>query len=200
MSFEVPKQYRVLVLLLLAAGLMGGVAYASVPLYTLFCSATGYNGTTQRASAAPKQTVDRWVTVGFDTNVDQNLPWDFKPEVPSIQVKLGETYIVKFRAHNRSDKTVAGEATFNVQPDKAGSYFNKLQCFCFDRQILKPNETAEMAVQFFVDPAMADDHNTDDVTNITLSYTMFRAKDQSPPAAKVSSPANAQPNTTGKSS
>lgn len=154
------------------------VAYASVPLYRLFCSVTGYNGTTQRAEVAPKQTRERWVTVSFDTNVDPNLPWDFKPDVPTIQAKLGETYTVNFHAHNRSNKTVVGMATFNVQPDKAGSYFSKLQCFCFDKQVLAPGQTVPLAVQFYVDPAMADDKNTDDVQNITLSYTFFRAKDQ----------------------
>lgn len=172
------KHFRLLALLLLAGLTMGAVAYASVPLYRLFCSATGYNGTTQRAEAAPKQTRERFVTVSFDTNVDKNLPWDFVPEVRSIQVKLGETYTVNFRAHNRSDKAITGMATFNVQPDKAGSYFNKIQCFCFDKQVLTPGQTETMPVQFYVDPAMADDKNTDDVQSITLSYTFFRAKDQ----------------------
>jgi cytochrome c oxidase assembly protein subunit 11 len=172
------KNLQILALLLLAMATMGAIAYAAVPLYTLFCKATGYNGTVQRAEVAPKQTRERWVTVSFDTNVDPSLPWDFKSDQHSIQAKLGETYTVNFHAHNRSDKSVVGMATFNVQPDKAGSYFNKIQCFCFDKQTLAPGQTAALSVQFYVDPAMADDKNTDDVQNITLSYTFFLAKDQ----------------------
>jgi cytochrome c oxidase assembly protein subunit 11 len=186
------QNLKILALLLLAVATMGAVAYAAVPLYTLFCKATGYNGTTQRAETAPAQTRERWVTVSFDTNTDQNLPWDFKPDVRSIQAKLGETYTVNFHAHNRSDKTVVGMATFNVQPDKAGGYFNKIQCFCFDKQVLAPGQTVALAVQFYVDPVLADDKNTEDVQNITLSYTFFRAKDQNQ--------LSAQPKTSGKPS
>lgn len=197
MKGGVPKNFRILALLVLAGAAMGAVAYASVPLYTLFCKATGYNGTTQRAEAPPAQTRERWVTVSFDTNVDKSLPWDFKPETPSLRVKLGETSMVMFRAHNRSDQPVTGMATFNVQPDKAGSYFSKIQCFCFDKQLLNPGQTAEFPVQFYVDPAMADDKNTDDVQNITLSYTFFRAKNpkDSGKDLRLSSPSTAQPKT-----
>lgn len=173
------RHYRLLALLLLAGAGMGAVAYASVPLYSLFCKATGYGGTTQRASAAPAVDMaakDREITVTFDSNVDKNLPWDFKPEVHSVRVKTGESHTVKFIAHNRSSEATTGMATFNVQPDKAGSYFNKLQCFCFDKQELKPGQTREMTVQFFVDPSIASDPNTNDVQDITLSYTFFRAK------------------------
>jgi cytochrome c oxidase assembly protein subunit 11 len=197
------KHYKVLPFLLLAGIAMGVVAYASVPLYRMFCSATGYNGTTQRVAAAPAPTAvaDRVVTVGFDTNVDPNLPWDFKPDVSHIDVKLGETNIAKFHAHNRSDKTIVGEATFNVQPDKAGQYFDKIQCFCFDKQVLKPGETAEMDVQFYVDPAIAADKNTNDVQNITLSYTFFRSKDQSLPGeAKAKTSVTIQPKASGNPS
>lgn len=194
MSFGVTKNLRIVVLFVLAVGVMGGIAYASVPLYRLFCSATGYNGTTQRAEKAPAETRERWVTVSFDTNVDSALPWDFKPEIHNLQAKLGETYTVKFHAHNLSDKTVTGMATFNVQPDKAGSYFSKIQCFCFDKQTLNPGQTAELAVQFYVDPAIADDKDTDDVQNITLSYTFFRAKEQN---LRVTSPTTTQPKTSG---
>jgi cytochrome c oxidase assembly protein subunit 11 len=183
------KNYRMLGVLVLSVAVMVGVAYAAVPLYSLFCKTTGYGGTTQRVTEAAKQTAERWVTVSFDTNVDQGLPWDFKPEMRSLRVKLGETYTVKFHAHNRSDTSIAGMATFNVQPDKAGGYFSKIQCFCFDEQVLKPGQTAEMAVQFYVDSAMAADKNNDDVQDITLSYTFFRAKNQDQ--------ITAQPKTTG---
>jgi cytochrome c oxidase assembly protein subunit 11 len=195
------KNLRILALLILAGGAMGAVAYASVPLYTLFCKATGYNGTTQRADKAPAKTSGRRVTVSFDTNVDPGLPWDFKPGVHSLEAKLGETYTVKFYAHNRSDKPITGMATFNVQPDKAGSYFSKIQCFCFDKQDLAAGQTAELAVQFYVDPAMADDKNSNDVQNITLSYTFFRAKDQTKPGTTlITSPSTAQPKTAGNPS
>ncbi len=190
------KNLRIVMLLILAGATMVAVAYASVPLYRLFCVATGYNGTTQRAETAPvkaAQPAERWVTVNFDANVDQKLPWEFKSDIHSLKVKLGDTYNVKFHAKNLGDKTVTGMATFNVQPDKAGSFFNKIQCFCFDKQSLKPNETAEFDVEFYVDPAMVTDKDAFDVQDITLSYTFFRAKDQTP---KIS----AQPKTSGKAS
>jgi len=169
-------------LLLLSVLAMVGAAYASVPLYRAFCRATGYGGTTQRVvlaeSPASPRTRERWVTVSFDSNVDPGLPWDFAPEAKSLRVKLGDVTLVDFHARNRSGQTLVGTASFNVQPDKAGSYFDKVQCFCFTRQTLKPGEAVELPVQFFVDPALADDPQADDVQNITLSYTFFPAKDQ----------------------
>jgi len=188
------KNARLLLILLAFIIVMIGMAYASVPLYRLFCSATGFGGTTRRVAletngaspaseqarpvAAP-QPRDRWVTVTFDGNVDSALPWDFGPDVKSIRVKLGEVANITYHAHNRGTETVVGTATFNVQPDKIGSYFDKIQCFCFTAQVLKAGETVTLPVQFYVDPALADDHQTDDVQNITLSYTFFRDKDQS---------------------
>ncbi len=121
-------------------------------------------------------TSQRDVTVTFDGNVDPALPWDFAPEQRSIKVKLGETVMINYRAHNRGAVTTVGSATDNVQPDKAGSYFNKLQCFCFTKQTLKAGETIELPVQFFVDPAMEKDREAGDVQNITLSYTFYPAK------------------------
>jgi cytochrome c oxidase assembly protein subunit 11 len=187
------KNKRTLLVLAACAVAMLGAAYASVPLYKLFCSATGYNGTTQRVafdakdSPAPEaaravtkpQVKDRLVTVTFDGNVDSNLPWDFAPDVKSVTVKLGEIANISYHAHNRSSKTVVGTATFNVQPDKVGGYFDKIQCFCFTKQVLKAGESVELPVQFYIDPALAKDHQSDDVQNITLSYTFFLAKDQS---------------------
>jgi cytochrome c oxidase assembly protein subunit 11 len=175
-------------IILLAAGVacMGALAYASVPLYTLFCRATGLGGTTQRASAAttvPAQA--RMVTVRFDGNVDPSLPWEFAPEVRSINLKLGETALIKYRARNNGKTPLTGIATYNVQPDKAGAYFDKIQCFCFTKQTLQPGATVELPVQFYVDPEIAKNANTADVTNITLSYTFFLAKNQ---GQKVASP------------
>jgi cytochrome c oxidase assembly protein subunit 11 len=153
----------------------------SVPLYRLFCAATGYNGTTQRATEAAGEVLkDRTITVRFDATVAPGLDWEFRPEQRSVDVHPGETKIIKYRAFNMSRQAVTGTATFNVTPSKAGLYFDKLQCFCFSAQHLAPGESADLAVQFFVDPDIAQDHNDDDVDTITLSYTMFRAKDDEP--------------------
>jgi cytochrome c oxidase assembly protein subunit 11 len=166
----------VAVLLAVLVVLMVGAAYAAVPLYRLFCERTGFGGTVQRAAAAPAEVGIRTIEVRFDAEVNGDLPWDFAPEMKSVTVRPGETVIVNYRAHNRSDKPVTGTATYNVQPDKAGAFFNKIQCFCFEEQTLQPDETRAMPVQFFVDPELAKDPKNDDVTWITLSYTFFRAK------------------------
>lgn len=190
------KNQRVGLILLGTVALMTGIAYASVPFYRVFCSLTGYGGTTQRIAEAPTPkplppaAKDRWITVSFDSNVDSNLPWDFAPDQKTVRVKLGEVTTITYHARNRSDKPIVGEATFNVQPDKSGGYFDKIQCFCFNKQVLKPGESATLPVQFTLDPAMAGDHDSDDVTNITLSYTFFRAKDQSLADAVASNSAN----------
>ena len=166
------------------AGLLGGVvvamvglAFASVPLYRLFCQVTGYGGTTQRAVEAAAPAVgDRVVTVRFDATTDQQLPWRFHPEQRAVEVRVGEQALAFYRAENRSDRPVTGRATFNVTPFKAGSYFVKIDCFCFTEQTLAPGEAVDMPVTFYVDPAIAEDRNLDDVGTITLSYTFFRAQ------------------------
>ncbi|HLI21296.1 MAG TPA: cytochrome c oxidase assembly protein [Stellaceae bacterium] len=161
---------------------MGVVVAFSAPLYRLFCAATGYNGTTQRASqAASLVDKNRTITVRFDATVAPGLDWEFHPEQPSVDVHPGETKVIKYKAFNMSREPVTGTATFNVTPAKAGLYFDKLQCFCFSAQHLAPGEAADLAVQFFVDPDIAQDRNDDDVDTITLSYTMFRSKDGTPP-------------------
>lgn len=158
---------------------MIGMAYASVPLYKIFCQVTGLGGTTQRATSAPADTRERYITVSFDGNVDSALPWSFEPETRSMRVKLGEVANVKYFARNNGNKPLVGTATFNIQPGKAGQYFNKIQCFCFTKQKLEAGQVYEFPVQFFIDAALADDQNNNDVTDITLSYTFFLAKDQS---------------------
>jgi cytochrome c oxidase assembly protein subunit 11 len=164
-------------LLLSLAVAMLGLAAASAPLYRLFCQATGYGGTTQRASAAPQSGVaDRLVTVRFDANTAIDLGWKFEPLQRSVVVHPGEEQIVAYRAENLTREPLTGTATFNVTPAKTGIYFDKLQCFCFTRQHLDPGESAELSVKFFVDPDIVGDPNTRDVDTITLSYTMFRAK------------------------
>ncbi|CAO3421870.1 cytochrome c oxidase assembly protein [Azospirillum doebereinerae] len=156
---------------------MVGLAYASVPLYSLFCSVTGFGGTTQRAQEAASHTVDRKVTIRFNADTNMGLPWAFKPEQKDMVLKLGETGLAAYRAENKSAKPTVGTAVYNVTPDKVGQYFNKIECFCFTEQVLQPGQVVDMPVAFFVDPAMNDDPNMQDVTTITLSYTFFRAKD-----------------------
>jgi cytochrome c oxidase assembly protein subunit 11 len=152
---------------------MLGAAFASVPLYKAFCQFTGYGGTTRRAEAGPTQTVDRTVVVRFDGNVANGIGWAFRPEERQVTVKLGEIRQVKFFAENRTDVTSTGQATFNVTPGSAGQFFNKIACFCFTEQTLKPGERVEMPVTFFVDPALDGDPDNRYTDTITLSYTFF---------------------------
>lgn len=157
---------------------MAGLAYASVPLYSLFCRVTGFGGTTQVAESFPDQVLERVVTVQFNADTDRNLPWDFEPEERKIEVQLGQKGLTAFRAHNRLPQPVSGTAIYNVTPLKAGKYFHKVQCFCFDEQTLQPGQSVSMPVMFYVDPAMADDQNMNDVHTITLSYTFYRAESE----------------------
>jgi len=167
---------------------MVGLTAASVPLYRLFCQATGYGGTTQRASAAPDKAVaDRLITVRFNADQAPDLGWEFRPLQASVQVHPGEEKVVAYRAVNLTKAPVTGTATYNVTPVKAGIYFDKLQCFCFTKQHLEPGQSADLSVSFFVDPDIVKDPNTRDVDTITLSYTMFRAKDDDRPPVRSSS-------------
>jgi len=167
----------VLLLVTVIAGMVGLTA-ASVPLYRLFCAATGYEGTTQRASAAPADISKALITVRFNTEIANDLNWEFRPLVQEVQVHPGEQTQVFFRAVNRSSEGVTAQATFNVTPAKSGIYFDKLQCFCFNAQYLAPGTGKDMGVVFFVDPDMLKDPDTSDVHTITLSYSMFRAANQ----------------------
>ncbi|HEU0045706.1 cytochrome c oxidase assembly protein [Sphingomonas sp.] len=155
---------------------MTGLAWASVPLYRLFCQVTGLNGTTQRGTAAPGAT-DRQIRVAFDANV-QKLAWKFRPEVQSETVAIGARDMAFFRATNTSARPLTGTATFNVTPSEAGKYFTKIQCFCFSEQTLQPGETQRMPVIFYVDPAIMDDPDARDVATITLSYTFYPVDSQ----------------------
>jgi len=149
----------------------------SVPLYRLFCAATGFGGATQRAIAAPEAVSGRVVTVRFATDVAPGLPWRFVPEQAEVKVRLGEEKLVFFSARNLSDKPLIGHATFNVTPTKAGIYFNKIQCFCFSDERLGAGDRADMPVDFYVDPKLGSDPETREVDTITLSYTFFRSAD-----------------------
>ena len=157
---------------------MVGLSYAAVPLYDLFCRATGYGGTPQRADAAPNAVSDRIMTVRFDTNTDPALPWSFQPEQRSVQVKVGENRLVFFRAVNNTDRSIVGRATFNVVPERAGRYFSKIQCFCFNEQRLDAGQSIEMPVSFFIAPEILTDRDGDHIHEITLSYTFFPAINQ----------------------
>ena len=163
---------------------MTGLSFAAVPLYRLFCEVTGYGGTTQRAEAAPDPVLDREIVVRFDANVS-GLPWSFKPEVPQIRVKLGETALVNFVAVNDGSAPTIGTAAYNVEPGLTGAYFNKIECFCFTEQELGPGERIEMPVQFFVSPDLADDRDLRAIRTITLSYTFFPAVPARQPVAQA---------------
>lgn len=152
------------------------LAYASVPLYRLFCQVTGFGGTTQQSAAAPEKQLARTVTVRFNADTDPHLPWDFYPGERQVTVHIGESRLTHFVATNTHTQPTTGISTFNVTPHKAGPYFNKVQCFCFENQTLNPGQTMNFPVSFFIDPAMAEDPDLDDVTTITLSYTFFPLK------------------------
>jgi len=179
MSKRVQKNGRFAFILFALVGGMIGLSFASVPLYRLFCQVTGYGGTPQiQAEAEPPSVSERVIKVQFDANTNPKLPWRFKPLQREVTVKLGEEALVFFEAENLSDKSTMGRATFNVTPYKVGLYFNKVDCFCFDEQVLKAGQVVPMPVQFFVDPEIFDDPTTKEVKTITLSYTFFQAEDE----------------------
>lgn len=154
---------------------MIGLAFAAVPLYEAFCRVTGYGGTTQVASAAPSQALERRIEVRFDSNVAPGLPVEFAPSQRTESLRIGETGLAFYRVRNLSDSPVVARATYNVTPHVAGQYFAKLECFCFTDRTLAPGEEAELPVVFFVDPDMVNDPDTRDLTTLTLSYTFFRS-------------------------
>ena len=173
---EAPRKPRNLRVALMAASVaagMVGLSFASVPLYRLFCQVTGFGGTTQRAEAAPAQSLGQTVSVRFDANTSGKLKWAFHPLQGSVKVKFGEQSMAYYEAVNRSEETLTGTAVFNVAPPQAGAYFNKIQCFCFTEQTLKPGEKIEMPVSFFVDPDMLADADAAGIEEITLSYTFY---------------------------
>jgi len=178
---------------LAAAGVvtfMVGLSFAAVPLYDLFCRVTGFGGTTQRSAAAPGAAGDRPITIRFNATTHPNLPWRFTPEQPSVTLRLGEEGLAFYSATNRSETPVTGVSTYNVTPEKVGRYFHKIACFCFDEQTLTPGERVDMPVTFWVDPKIAEDPSTRDVTTITLSYSFFRTIED---AKKAGALANAGP-------
>ena len=169
--------------------LMVGASYAAVPFYNWFCRATGFNGTTQVATSAPSGApLARKVTVRFDANVAPGLPWKFEPEQNEIEVKIGEVVTVFFSVTNQAARTTAGQAAYNVTPLTVGSYFQKINCFCFTEQTMAPGEKRDMPVVFYVDPALAADSENDGLNTITLSYTFYPVRDPLPKPLAASEP------------
>lgn len=168
---------------LMATGLvvaMVSLAYASVPLYRLFCQVTGFGGTTQVAALTEAKATTQDISIRFDANVSSELGWTFYAKQNAMTVKIGEPSMAYYTATNASSETVTGTAMFNVTPPETGIFFNKIECFCFTEQTLKPGETVDMPVQFFVDAAMLEDADTKSIREITLSYTFYPSKSKAP--------------------
>ncbi|MEF2070451.1 cytochrome c oxidase assembly protein [Consotaella aegiceratis] len=170
-----------------AAGMVGA-AFASVPLYQVFCQVTGYGGTTQRATAGANEVIDKEITVRFDSNSSPGVPWSFHPVERSIRVKLGETRQTAYHVKNLSDQRITARATYNVTPDAAGLYFNKIACFCFTNQTLEPGEEKDMPIVFFVDPDIRETEEMASLPPITLSYTFFPVAVGDVPVAEAPDP------------
>ena len=178
---------RVAFVLVLLTATMVGLSFAAVPLYRLFCQVTGYAGTTQRAEALSATMTDQVVSIRFDGTVSSGLNWSFRPVENRIDIKIGENRLAFYKAVNRSNRPVTGTATFNVTPEIAGSYFNKVDCFCFTEQTLAPGQEVDMPVSFFIDPAILNDPEARGLSEITLSYTFFevnKPKQAAAPPAK----------------
>lgn len=167
---------KTLIALAFVPPVMIGMAYAAVPLYDLFCRVTGFAGTPQVAAAAPEQPLGRAIRVRFDAST-VGMPWDFKPIQRVVTVRLGQDSLAFYEAHNPTDRRIVGTATYNVTPNAAGAYFAKIDCFCFTEQILEPGQTAQLPVNFFIDPDILNDREARDIPEITLSYTFYETEE-----------------------
>ncbi|MXO60284.1 cytochrome c oxidase assembly protein [Altererythrobacter salegens] len=184
-AIEYRNRRTAAIMALVAAGMLA-LGFAAVPLYRIFCQVTGFAGTTQRATAAQAATAaemarsagGREISIRFDANTAPDLAWKFKPLQVTDTVTIGQRDIAIFTARNLSDKPLTGNASFNVEPEQAGRYFNKIQCFCFTEQTLRPGQEVRMPVIYYIDPAALNDPNMDGVEQITLSYTFHKAVDQ----------------------
>lgn len=170
------KNRRAGLIVLAVVGGMLGLSFASVPLYRLYCQVTGYGGQAYQSDDESTVILSRQMTVRFNTDVSPNLPWDFKSDQEPLTLNIGQEAAISFTAINGSDKPYAGTALYNVSPPAAGKYFHKTQCFCFDYQLIAPHQTAHFPVVFYIDPAIADDPQLDDLKTITLSYAFFVAE------------------------
>ncbi|MCE8005863.1 MAG: cytochrome c oxidase assembly protein [Aestuariivita sp.] len=152
---------------------MGALAWASVPFYDWFCRVTGFGGATDVAETGPEDILDKTITVRFDASLERDMPWQFRPVEREMELRIGETGLAFYEAYNPTDRPVAGSASYNVTPYEAGGFFYKIQCFCFEEQVLEPGERVEMPVTFFVDPEIVTDRDGKFVHTITLSYTFY---------------------------
>ena len=168
----------------LVAGMVGA-SFAAIPLYKIFCSVTGFAGTTQVARIAPKHEIARELTIRFDSNVTPGLPWKFVPEQNEIKLHSGEVATVHYKVINEAARAITAQASYNVTPPTVGAYFHKINCFCFTEQTMKPGETREMTVVFYVDPKIVNDRDQDPLNTITLSYTFYRLPDAEQPVAEA---------------
>jgi len=184
-----PKKLRRDVVIAVACGAlvagMVGASFAAIPLYKIFCQVTGFAGTTQVARTAPKHELGRELTIRFDSNVAPGLPWKFVPEQNEIKLHIGEVATVRYKVINEAARSITAQASYNVTPTTVGAYFDKINCFCFTEQTLKPGETREMTVVFYVDPKIVDDRDQDPLNTITLSYTFYRLPDAERPVAEA---------------
>ena len=153
--------------------LMASLSFAAVPFYRWFCQVTGFAGTTNVAAAGSNVVLDQTIEVRFDASLDAGMPWTFRPVQRTMTLRIGETGLAFFEAHNPTTRVVAGQASYNVTPDQAGGFFDKIECFCFTKQVLQPGQTVQMPVSFFVDPAIITDAEGQYVHHITLSYTFY---------------------------
>jgi len=165
---------RTLLQTLTVVMLMGGLSWASVPFYDWFCRVTGFGGVTNVAETGSDTILDQTIKIRFDASLDRDMPWTFKPEIREMEIRIGETVLAFYEAHNPLDVPIAGSAAYNVTPYEAGAFFDKIHCFCFEEQILQPGETVMMPVSFFVDPAIVDDREGQYVHTITLGYTFYQ--------------------------
>jgi cytochrome c oxidase assembly protein subunit 11 len=181
------RNVRIAVICTVALFGMVGAAYAAVPLYRAFCQLTGFDGTIRKAEAAPTKVLDRKLLIRFDANV-RDLPWSFKPSQVTQEVKIGATGLAFYKVTNNGKAPITGRASYNVVPEAAGAYFQKLECFCFNDQTIQPGQTVEFPVVYFVDPQFATDFETKGKTEVTLSYTFFPVETQQANADKPASP------------
>lgn len=168
-------QVAISLLMLLLSMLI--LSFAAVPIYNIFCKVTGFGGTVQENVTGSLIKGHRTITVRFDANVDKNLPWDFKPKQKQVTITSGENNLIFYQAKNNSNNNIIGTAVYNVTPNKAGVYFNKIHCFCFEEQLLKAGQDVLMPVSFFIDAKFDSDPNMSDVDTITLSYSFFKVRE-----------------------
>ena len=168
-----PNHGRTVVKLVSVVVFMGGLAWASVPLYDWFCRVTGFGGTPSTSTVASDEILDRTVNVRFDASTERDMPWEFRPVEREMEIRIGETGLAFYEAYNPTERAVAGSAAFNVFPYEAGGYFTKIACFCFEEQVLQPGERVMMPVTFYVDPEMVEDRDAKYTHSITLSYTFY---------------------------